>query len=140
MNYPRGYKTCNKCGEGYLHWVSVGGFWRLSNDPKGKDLHRCKKPEREKVEKTKKDIEKAAKFDIGQRIQVVYDKCGVKGKFGRIISVDNSDNWTSDWYGIELDDHVDIGHDCLGLCSFGRGYYVHITSVITAENTLDLGE
>jgi len=140
MQYPRGYKTCNKCGTTYLHWVSVGGYWRLSNDPRGTDLHRCPSKNKEKVEKAKKEKEQDDKLKIGQRIQIIYDKCGAKGKFGRIISVDNTDSWASDWYGIELDDMFDLGHSCLGLCSFGRGYYVHITSVKTADNTLDLGE
>lgn len=140
MNYPRGYKTCNKCGSMYLHWVSVGGFWRLSNDPSGKDLHRCPSSKKEKVAQEKKQQEEDKKLKIGQRVQIIYDKCGAKNKFGRIISVDNSDSWASDWYGIELDDMFDLGHDCLGLCSFGRGYYVHITSVKKADNTLDLGE
>lgn len=139
MTYQRGYKTCNKCGVQHLHWVSIGGFWRLSNDPKGKDLHKCKTYESEKVIKDKKEKEAAKKLKINQRIQIIYDKAGAINMFGRIISVDNTDSWASEWYGIELDNVVAFGHNCLGLCTMGRGYYVHMSSVKEADNTLDFG-
>lgn len=136
MRYQRGYKTCKRCNTPYLHWVSVGGFWRLSNDPKGHDLHQCKKEEREVVVKKEKQKVIEEKFKIGQRIEIIYDKFGLSGRFGRIISVNNTDSWASDWYGVELDDISDMGHDCLKLCVFGKGYYVHKTSVKESNDSL----
>lgn len=131
----RGYKTCKKCGTSGLHWVQLNGKWRLAVDMRGYNLHQCIVKQDDPFQKPEKPVFKATppkkddRLDIGQRITVNSFITGFKGMTGRIIHKTNDGVWIDDWYAIELDEPVEIGHDCLGLCKPKYGVYVHKSAV-----------
>lgn len=59
-----------------------------------------------------------AKFKIGDRVELVKDRCWAKsGMKGAIVSADGSD------YGVKFDKRFDGGHDLDGKCERGYGHW-----------------
>lgn len=126
-----GYRTCKRCGEKYLHWVNVSGKWRLSIDRYGKNLHQCKKiVEDEDIDEVKpKTTQIFHILKVNQRVMITYDKNGMANKIGRIVSIRDTGSWADYFYGVEMESEFEFGHDCLGLCKKGTGYYVHMDNL-----------
>ena len=70
-------------------------------------------------------------FKVGDRVKCIEAVGGnenIVGKIGTIVYIGTSEPSIS----ISFDDAVD-GHDCLGRCAAGHGWYVYVSSIVHLE-------